>query len=226
MTQKVGNRQKQPVSILDVVGFYADLAMFLPCNKKVVPPAFRELLARNHVTQAGTTYIARIDRKHVLSPNERAILTQEGTYYLLMLQYYYIAQMLKKTIWQTNVEPNDPRLVVSSDVFAFYTGRLEKCLQALGVEEEHSSNVQWGYVTESERYRRKRTWEQAVRDGSLYPAMMKLMRLNMAKRIVMTDAKREVIDTYSAKIHGVAAKFYRKLEKDYCYIGIRHFEDS
>jgi len=226
MTQKVGNRQKKLVSILDVVGFYADLAMFLPCNKKVVPPAFRELLARNHVTQAGTTYIARIDRKHVLSPNERAILTQEGTYYLLVLQYYYVAQMLNKTIWQTNVESDDPRLIPNTDIFAFYTGRVEKCLQALGVEEEYTYDAQWRFVIESERYRRKGTWEQAVRAGSLYPAMMKLMRTNMTKRIVMTDAKREVIDAYSSKIHGVAAKFYRKLEKDYCYIGIRHFEDS
>ncbi len=226
MTQKVGNRQKQPVSILDVVGFYADLAMFLPCNKKVVPPAFRELLARNHVTQAGTTYIARIDRKHVLSPNERAILTQEGTYYLLMLQHYYIAQMLNKSTWQSNVPPDDPRLIPNMDVFAFYAGRVEMCLRALGVPEEYSHDEQWKHVFASERYYRKRTWEQAVRDGSLYPAMMKLMRLNMARRIVMTDEKRDVIDAYSAMIHGVAAKFYMKLERENYYVGIRHFENS
>ena len=216
--------QKQPVSILEVVGFYVDLAMFLPCNKSEVPPAFRELLARNHVTQAGTTYIARIDHKHVLSPNERAILAEEGTYYLLMLQYYCVAQMLNKTSWQTNVKQDDPRLIPNTDVFAFYTGRIEMCLRALGLEEEYVQNAQCSYVIASERYRRKRTWEQGVRDGSLYPAMMKLMRLNMAKRIVMTDAKCDVIDAYSSKIHGVAAKFYRKLERNNTYVGIRHFE--
>ena len=79
MTQNVTGGQKKPVSILEVVGFYADLAMFLPCNKSVVPPKFRELLARHHVTQAGTGYIGRIDHKPVQSPNERTILTEEGT---------------------------------------------------------------------------------------------------------------------------------------------------
>jgi hypothetical protein len=226
MTQDATSEQKKPVSVLDVVGFFVDLAMFLPCNKAVVPPKFRELLARHHVTQAGTGYIGRIDHKHVLSPNERTILTEEGTYYLLVLQYYYVAQMLNKTSWQINVEPDDPRLIPNTDIFSFYTGRLEKCLQALGVEEEYAYDAQWRFVVESERYRRKGTWAQAQRAGHLYPPLSKLMRTNMAKRIVMTDAKREVIDKYSSKIHGDASKFYRKLEKDYRYVGIRHFEVS
>lgn len=226
MTQKVIQKQRTPVSLLDIVGFFVDLAMFLPQNKTEVPPKFRDLLARNNVTQAGTDYISQIDRKHVLSPNERAILAEEGTCYLLRLQYYYIGQMAGKTTWQTNLERDDPRLITNPDLFEFFSARVEVCLRALGVPQERSYDEHAGYLVASERYYRKRTWEQAVRAGSLYPAMMKLMRLNMAKRIVMTDGKRDVIDTYSSKIHGVAAKFYEKLERENRYVGIRHFENS
>lgn len=225
MTQKVIQKQRTPVSLLDIVGFFVDLAMFLPRNKAEVPPEFSKLLARNHVTQAGTYYISRIDHKHVLSLGERAILAQEGTYYLLRLQYYYTGQMVGKTTWQTNLKRDDPRLITNPDLFEFFSARVEACLRALGVPQEWSYDEHADYLVASERYLRKRTWEQAVRDGSLYPAMMKLMRLNMARRIVMTDEKRDVIDTYSSKIHRVAAKFYGKLERENYYVGIRHFEE-
>jgi hypothetical protein len=71
----------------------------------------------------------------------------------------------------------------------------------------------------------KLMWQYAARDNSLYPTFMKSMRRNARKRMVMNDAKLEVVDKYSDKIHGVARKFFKKFYRNYRFVGIRHFDD-
>jgi hypothetical protein len=217
--------QKQPISILDVVGFFVDLAMFLPRNKTDIPPAFRKLLEEEGVTQAGTNYIRRIDHQHALSDSDCAILAEEGTYYLLLLQYCYSAQMGADTAWQSNVAPDDPRTKGSPDIITFIENRLEICLQALGVPAEYAHEAQIRYDNESGRYNHKLIWQYAARDNSLYPTFMKAMRRNARKRMVMNEAKLEVVDKYSDKIHSVARKFFKKFYRNYRFVGIRHFDD-
>lgn len=218
-------KQKQPICVYAVAGFLADLTMFLPCNRADIPKPFAKLLKKHGVVSMGADFVRKLDRKKVLTAREREILIEEGRLYLYTLMvYYYLAQMVRDADWRFNIKTDDPDEDNFKAVSHFAHFRLMLCFQSFGLSEDQALIEVANLLHEGKAYYRKNTWEQALRDNSLRPALNKLLHRSIHERMVLNDAKRALIDTYSKSLHDVAAKFFGMLNENYQYVGIRHTE--